>query len=353
MPEFGSAAFNYRGLARYRNLEDGSILAVDARDDSEGFLAALLDELQRYIHARQHPATLRIEYQGEGTSLLVAFPDACCVVINRGVMLDRSPGLVTHALRDFVVLRLQILGEIHGSVDEKSYTRGEAQCSFIHTGAGVRWGMDLPGGEHWKSVAILFRPELLADFVPVTLLAQLGLFEGGRPTREPQFFEFPATSEMLLIGARLLDLEESAVSVPMMTRGLGLQLIASGLEELTRTDRTSQAAVRLRSRDLERLLAVRRHMDASLDGSHTIVGLSRFGGINRRKLTEGFRALFGTTVAEYLVMQRMALARQLLEGGVSVTQASERVGYRDRTSFSRAFSRVTGQTPSAVRRARP
>jgi len=94
-------------------------------------------------------------------------------------------------------------------------------------------------------------------------------------------------------------------------------------------------------------------MGASLDGSHTIVGLSRFGGINRRKLTEGFRALFGTTVAEYLVMQRMALARQLLEGGVSVTQASERVGYRDRTSFSRAFSRVTGQTPSAVRRARP
>lgn len=96
-------------------------------------------------------------------------------------------------------------------------------------------------------------------------------------------------------------------------------------------------------------MAVRRHIDAAPGGPHSIAALSRVGGLNRRKLTEGFKALFGTSVANYVLSQRMSLARPMLESGISVAEVSERVGYRDRTSFSRAFRRVTGQSPMTVR----
>ena len=59
----------------------------------------------------------------------------------------------------------------------------------------------------------------------------------------------------------------------------------------------------------------------------------------------------GTTPAQLLQALRMRAARRLLEQGAGIQEAAERVGYQSQAAFSRAFKRITGQSPGMVRHA--
>lgn len=73
-------------------------------------------------------------------------------------------------------------------------------------------------------------------------------------------------------------------------------------------------------------------------------------GINERKLTAGFRQLFGMSVFEHLQQHRLEQAYGLLtSGGCSVTQVALEVGYSI-AHFSTAFRRRFGIAPSELLR---
>jgi transcriptional regulator GlxA family with amidase domain len=75
--------------------------------------------------------------------------------------------------------------------------------------------------------------------------------------------------------------------------------------------------------------------------------------ITARTLLRRFRAATGFTVQGYLQRVRMDAARDLLaDGRVGVDAAMDAVGYEDRASFTRSFSRHFGMGPGAYRRAR-
>lgn len=101
----------------------------------------------------------------------------------------------------------------------------------------------------------------------------------------------------------------------------------------------------LSRRDLARLDEARDIIDRCFANPPTLSALSRMVGINRRKLTSGFRLRFGTTVLRYCVDRRMAYARELLENGTPICEVGERTGYSDQTSFSRAFRQFHGRPP--------
>lgn len=59
-----------------------------------------------------------------------------------------------------------------------------------------------------------------------------------------------------------------------------------------------------------------------------------------------FRSAYGYTPHRYLVRVRIRYAEQLLAGGLSVSDASIRVGFESPTSFTATFKKFTGKTPS-------
>ncbi|MGE8706155.1 MAG: cupin domain-containing protein [Achromobacter sp.] len=61
----------------------------------------------------------------------------------------------------------------------------------------------------------------------------------------------------------------------------------------------------------------------------------------------------GTTPAQLLQLLRMRVARRLLDQGMGIQEAAERVGYQSQAAFSRVFQRTEGVAPSALRRRRP
>lgn len=69
-------------------------------------------------------------------------------------------------------------------------------------------------------------------------------------------------------------------------------------------------------------------------------------GLNRNKLTAGFREAFGVTPAEYSRSIRLQWAEEKLRQGASVAQAAVEAGYDSVPAFGRAYRQQFGRTPS-------
>jgi AraC family transcriptional activator of pyochelin receptor len=82
----------------------------------------------------------------------------------------------------------------------------------------------------------------------------------------------------------------------------------------------------------------------------TLESIAKAVGVNRTKLTKGFRAMFGCSVSDAIAEQRLQQAMQLLEQtDMPVSAIGYQVGYQSNASFSRAFSRYFGAPPRHIR----
>ncbi|WP_192798482.1 helix-turn-helix domain-containing protein [Brucella intermedia] len=78
----------------------------------------------------------------------------------------------------------------------------------------------------------------------------------------------------------------------------------------------------------------------------SIEELARRTGLNRNKLTAGFRAAFGVTPAEYSRSVRLEWAAEKLFQGATIAQAAAEAGYDSVPAFGRAFRQHFGRVPS-------
>jgi len=102
--------------------------------------------------------------------------------------------------------------------------------------------------------------------------------------------------------------------------------------------------------DSRRLVAARRIIDEQWAEKLTLDSLARACGMNRAKLTRGFRALYRCTIAEALAERRLLEAsRALRTTDLPVSSIGYASGYLNNASFSRAFGRRFGVSPSEYR----
>jgi len=83
----------------------------------------------------------------------------------------------------------------------------------------------------------------------------------------------------------------------------------------------------------------------------TLEALGRHAAMGRTAFATRFREVVGMTPMEYLTAWRIQLGKRLLgETRYSLDQIAQRVGYESSASFSRVFTRQTGERPGAYRR---
>jgi AraC-like DNA-binding protein len=83
----------------------------------------------------------------------------------------------------------------------------------------------------------------------------------------------------------------------------------------------------------------------------TIEELARTVGLSRSVLAERFADIVGTPPMQYLAQWRMQLAAGLLAGSnANMAAIAAEIGYESEASFSRAFKKMTGTSPSLWRR---
>ena len=83
----------------------------------------------------------------------------------------------------------------------------------------------------------------------------------------------------------------------------------------------------------------------------TVASLAREVAMSRSAFAARFSQLVGEPAIHYVTRLRMQLAVNALgEDGATVAEVANQLGYRSQAAFARAFKRVVGRAPGAIRR---
>jgi AraC family transcriptional activator FtrA len=84
---------------------------------------------------------------------------------------------------------------------------------------------------------------------------------------------------------------------------------------------------------------------------HTLTALARRASMSTRTLQRQFKETVGLAPYEWILRERVGLAKDLLEArNASLKRVAEQVGFRSQESFRHHFRRVTRMSPTAYRR---
>ena len=99
----------------------------------------------------------------------------------------------------------------------------------------------------------------------------------------------------------------------------------------------------------ERVADIVRYLDRHLTEDICIESLSERFYLSKYHMMRLFRRETGSTIHGYLTERRLALARELMASGLSATDACFRAGFRSYCSFTRAYGKRFGSTPTGRR----
>lgn len=249
-------------------------------------------------------------------------------------------------------VRLLLTGQIgdeHGNI----VGRGpQVQFAISTTDEPSRYV--IKGGQQLNMVVLCFYGSILTDLL------------GFEPSDIPQPFDrllqrggeiysatFALSPELAERTQRIMGIHHS---LPMPLRIPAIEAISREtlciiLGDFINYDRLNRGPSRMNMRDINRIYKVRDHLAENYTVPPTIRSLSRMVGVNQTKLKSGFKELFGTTVYDFIMQQRMKRAAGLLlADDCSIAEISYAVGYQHPTNFTMAFKRHFSTSPSEWRR---
>ena len=105
-------------------------------------------------------------------------------------------------------------------------------------------------------------------------------------------------------------------------------------------------------REIAMLTEIKELISLNLQNCYSIEQLAEISGMNRTKLQEGFKDLFGKTIFSYTTDMKMLKAKMLLEDeqGLTLKEIAGMLGYRHTNHFSAAFKKRYNFSPSQLKK---
>ncbi|MGN1059475.1 MAG: helix-turn-helix domain-containing protein, partial [Clostridia bacterium] len=136
---------------------------------------------------------------------------------------------------------------------------------------------------------------------------------------------------------------ESPASVQAVALHLELLLLdilkLDGLEK--KADKTRSA------RDFSRVVEI---MNQHIGENVSVPELARLANLSVSNMKKIFQKYAGTGVSKHFTRLKIIRAMQLLEGGLTVSEVSEQLGFSSQNYFSYVFRRETGRLPRTFKR---
>ena len=159
------------------------------------------------------------------------------------------------------------------------------------------------------------------------------------------------TTDLRAIALAILECDLPAVACETLRLAKSIELFCALFARLADGGLIpADGSGELSAGEAQRIAAARRLIDERWHEKLTLTLISRACGINRAKLTRGFRSMFDMTVADAITDRRLGGAREmLLATDLPVSSIAYRCGYLNNASFTRAFSRRFGLAPTQLR----
>jgi len=177
----------------------------------------------------------------------------------------------------------------------------------------------------------VYRKKLLEGIskIPVTPIMEQIL------TETSQFSQYRGSLGYLYLDGKLLEL----LSV-YLGEVLELDILMGKIISMSRTERTA-------------IMETKRIIDSQLAFAPSCKELSRMVHLSVPKLSQGFSSLYGISIHQYIIDQRLAHAAQLLlDGDMNVSEIAAIVGYGKPSNFAAAFKKRYGVVPKNYRETR-
>lgn len=244
---------------------------------------------------------------------------------------------------DWAHLTINLQGNLSYKVGHDRYQVNSANGMLTYCKTGYVSNR-IHNEEYETSVSILFDPKWLNEKLGEQqdqLMPLLARDEDGSPVTQL----FKIDGRCVEIAKQIINLNHTDPFYFLEVEALVNHLLYQGLDLLRQQTLKEGESHRFRVSDIEKLTSVKLHIESNYSTNYSLLELSREFGINRRKLTEGFKGLFGATVNEYVLKQRMSKAAKMIKQGELATTVAHRVGYKEQSSFTRAFKRYYGVLP--------
>lgn len=186
----------------------------------------------------------------------------------------------------------------------------------------------------------------------VTLVIERAAFERlGGSIPDPDVLSYHAPSTLRAIVLAIADARLEGEMLTVYQLGKSIELLCETIRLLNENQLVPVAGDGVLSlEDARRVAFARRMIDERASEKLTLDSIARACGLNRAKLTRGFRSMFNCTIGEALTEKRLHRACEMLATtNMPVATIGYENGYLNNASFSRAFSRRFGVTPSDYR----
>ena len=131
---------------------------------------------------------------------------------------------------------------------------------------------------------------------------------------------------------------------------LGNALLLRLLVEIGRNIRLGQAhALDPLQPSSDRIMQILRYLDAHLTEELSIDDLAQRFYLSKYHMMRLFRRETGDSIHAYISHRRLLYARSLIDQGVTATEACFRCGWQSYSSFTRAYAKRFGATPTGRR----
>ncbi|WNR42662.1 AraC family transcriptional regulator [Paenibacillus roseipurpureus] len=193
----------------------------------------------------------------------------------------------------------------------------------------------------YERVTIEFNPALIALFQTETIQPLQCFYD--RPLGENNKITLTEqeTSTLVALFQRYHETKKHPHSGVALTK-LGCMLeIVTLVQRAFDTNKEKELGIGLHARLTPILAYLNQHLaeDLSLEKLEMTFFISRY------HLSRLFKKHTGSTIHEYIVYKRIALAKQLLKDGANVTEACMGSGFNDYTGFLRMFKKKVGVLP--------
>ena len=196
-------------------------------------------------------------------------------------------------------------------------------------------------GVPYERVILYIRPEFLQKYsCPGCDLEEIFSGAGGHILR-------PGKQRQQLYGALCARLKQELAGENYGRQVLSTALLLQILGEIGRDLNSPEAELpQPQTSENSRILDILRYIDGHLTEDLTIDALSEQFYISKYHMMRLFRQEVGQTIHNYLCDRRLIHARDLLNQGLSATESCFRSGFRSYSSFTRAYGKRFGTTPT-------